>query len=369
MSKEVALNERRAALQAFAADVDAVAKAGASALSTANELAREIVVATALVDMKRLLTDEVMAPIMALMNTDLGFRTDRDPAIPHWKTGVRPEPYDVATVRNCFMESRLRGLRSVGNEWNIIAGRLYVAKAGLRRLVTEFPGLSRLRESYGVPKQQGDTTVVPCSATWLLHGVEDEITAEIAVRVNAAMGTDAVIGKAERKLLKRILDRLNGFGTQDGDIEDIEATVLPQIQPPARIGRPPKVIVEQPAAPKPAPAPADDELPMDEPEPPKVKAEPVEPPKKAPENAPAVPGVQLGQVLAAAGYTLADVLAVDMLAGHFDGEDGRPTVDLIRDWDFIPAKTALAFLGRDEKATGVINAIRMHKSMTAAARN
>lgn len=365
MAKEVVLSERRAALQSSATDIDAIAKVGASALSCANEFAREIIVATALVDMKKLLTDEIMAPIMALMNTDLGFRTDKDPAIPNWKTGVRPEPYDVATVRTCFMESRLRGLRSVGNEWNIIAGRLYVAKAGLRRLVTEFPGLSRLRETYGVPKLAGDTTIVPCSATWLLNGVEDDISAEIPIRVNAAMGADAVIGKAERKLFKRILDRLNGFGTPDGDIEDIEATVVSQQPAPARIGRPPKVVVEPPPVEKPA-TPADDDLPMGEPEPPKAKAAPVEAPKKAPENAPTVPGVQLGQVLTAAGYTLADVLAVDMLAGHFDGEDGRPTVDLIRDWDFIPAKTALAFLGRDEKATGVINAIRMHKSMTAA---
>jgi len=173
-------------------------------------MADEIALAIAIVDMRTALTDEIMRPIMALMNTDLGFRCDKD--------------YDIATVRDVVIEAKMRGFRIVGNEFNIIAKRFYAAQKGFRRKLTDgftFRGLSDLRDEYSVPAITGDKATVKAKATWKINGEPDSCEQEFAIRVNAGMGSDAVIGKAERKLLKRVHDIISGANTPDGDVDDL----------------------------------------------------------------------------------------------------------------------------------------------------
>jgi hypothetical protein len=172
---------------------------------------RTFLVAAAARRLRELITVDMMADIMALQGSPLGFLTDRDKPK---KDGEKPG-YPVEIVKEVLIEAVVRGFRPVGNEFNIIAGRFYAAQSGLHRLVREWPGLTDLAISLAVPRQREGHCVVECRARWRLHGKECALdcTGEdaIPVRVNEGQLVDAIHGKARRKLYARILDRLAGM--------------------------------------------------------------------------------------------------------------------------------------------------------------
>lgn len=298
---------KRAALAESAKQVDRIATAGAVAMrESAGSFEHELVVAQAMVDLDRAITPDMMAPIMALMNNPLGFLTDRDPA-------RGDQPYPETVVRRCFIESKLRGFHAVGNEWNIIGGRFYAAKSGLERLVRTHPAICNLREEFSVPKPNGpDQMIVSAKATWEQDGNPQELDAEIPIRLNKAMGVDAVLGKAARKLYARILARVAGTVVPEGDAIEVEATVTPGVSEPTanpleKTTRRRRVKDEAPEPPAPA-APAND-LPhsqptpnvetgsrVEAPEPPPAAGEPAEsvPPAAEPTEAPTQDGEGAG---------------------------------------------------------------------------
>jgi hypothetical protein len=207
-----------------------------------NDMSKGLILARSMKMLRTLLTERVMADVMELMNTPLGFRTDKDPSRPVKKGDKweNPKPYELAVVRDVMIQALLRGLRPTGNEINIIAGNLYVTKEGYERLLREFPGLSKLQIEIGVPVTQGEGALVPCRAAWELDGKSDLLVCEkgtdadyrIPIRVNSAMGVDAIQGKAKSKLYRRIYERLTGTalaseedagdgGTVEGSAETI----------------------------------------------------------------------------------------------------------------------------------------------------
>jgi hypothetical protein len=228
MSENKLQTKREAVLEA-ARKIDETASAAMVHFQHGGSMADEIQVAQAMVDLRNLLTPEVMAPIMHLMDTDLGFRTDRDPKQTNLKTGQPNIPYSVDVVRDVVIEAKLRGFHVVGNEINIISGRMYAAKNGFRRKLTDgksFPGLKGFKDTYEVPRLVGDKgAIAKCNATWTLNGKPDSYDFEVAIKVNSFMGADAIVGKAERKLCKRVHDLVSGFNTPEGDVDDFETAV------------------------------------------------------------------------------------------------------------------------------------------------
>lgn len=157
-----------------------------------NEAVKALIVARSVQQFRRLLSDAVMADIMQLQNSPLGFKTDNR------------EGYGRDVVRDCVVQAFMRGLRVTGNEINIIAGNLYVTKEGFERLLAELDGLTGLKIQIGVPATTEGGALVPARAEWLWHGVADSITWEkeattdyrIPIRVNKAMGIDAIVDDA-----------------------------------------------------------------------------------------------------------------------------------------------------------------------------
>jgi hypothetical protein len=210
--------------------VDEIASGATELFKSSGSFESELAVAKAVSDLRVALTAEMMQPVMALMNTDLGFRTDRDPKVtPRDKEGNPMTPYAVEVVRECFIESKLRGFHTVGNEWNIIASRFYACKNGFRRKVVTWNGVTDFKDSYDVPRTVGDKgAVVKCEATWRKDGIADSLEREFPIRVNFGMGADAILGKAQRKLLAAVHDRLSGIITPEGDVgEDLEVQSAP----------------------------------------------------------------------------------------------------------------------------------------------
>ena len=218
-----------------------VASTNHQAIAALPALQQAVALASGIAALKRLITKEVNeALFVPLAGSKLGFLTDKD------KTGG----YDGPTIRECIIEGLLYGLRPIGNEINIISGQMYPAKNGLQRLVSEYPGLTNLELIPGVPFVKDDRAVVPYLATWLLDGERmaieckfDEATkldTRIPVTVNRGMGPDAVLGKAERKMLAKILRRVSGskWILEDGEAGETTGTAPgPAPLPPEQDGK------------------------------------------------------------------------------------------------------------------------------------
>lgn len=191
--------------------------AKAIALSQVPAMKKAIVMAQAVRQLREYLTDERMRSIMDLQGTSLGFRTDRDRG-----DDGRPGPgYPLATVRECALEAMIRGVMPVGNEFNIIAGRMYITREGFTRLVREYPGLSNLVTCPGIPKALERGGIVPFTAEFMLNGEKKSLARDIPVKVNSGQGVDAMIGKATRKMLAYIYATITGSTFfPDGEIDD-----------------------------------------------------------------------------------------------------------------------------------------------------
>lgn len=190
---------------------------GLQKLAGMGQIAQTLALAEGIVKLEQAITPEVMRPIMALQGKRLGFLTDKD------KDGG----YNETIVKRCTIEALLRGVRPVGNEMNIIAGNFYATREAFVRLLREFEGLTELRLDFAVPRMSNGGAVVLCKASWKLNGVPDSMEAEIPVKVNNGMGSDAILGKADRKMRARVFNRLSGSEFPEGDVrEDLEEKVV-----------------------------------------------------------------------------------------------------------------------------------------------
>ncbi len=174
-------------------------------------------VAQAVSDLKTLLTNEYMAPIMNLQGNKLGFRTDKD------KNGG----YPVEIVKNCLIEAVLMGLQPTGNQFNIIAGNMYPTKEGCGYLLNNFKGLS-YKIVCGLPKVNQDKTsaAVDVNITWKLNGEEKTEVVPIPIKIDQYASVDSIIGKATRKGRAWLLSVVSGVEVTDGEVEDVNHKVV-----------------------------------------------------------------------------------------------------------------------------------------------
>lgn len=169
------------------------------------------VVSESIVKLRELLTPEYMKPIMALMNTRLGFKTDKP----------NTSPYSIDQVKECLIEAVFLGLQPYGNEFNIIAGNCYPTKEGMGALLSRIKGLN-YKIVPELPRMNSESAAVKMLVTWTFNGVENKEAIEIPIKVNRMMGTDAVIGKATRKARAWLYGVVTGQEVVDGDVMDAD---------------------------------------------------------------------------------------------------------------------------------------------------
>lgn len=188
---------------------------------------RMFVLADAMNQLDSALTPEVMAPIMKLMGSRVGFKTDKDKN----KDGSKGPGYPVATVKEVVKEAILSGAYMTGNEVNIIASGMYVTKEHFMRKVRELPGLTDLEVTIGTPQIAHGEAKVRCAAKWKMNGVEQTIghdekqpcTFLIRVFEGSGVAADMAIGKATRKFYKRIYEMATGSELTIPDSDASEA--------------------------------------------------------------------------------------------------------------------------------------------------
>lgn len=215
-------------------------------LQTLSPIRRTLALARGMQTIRNHLVGPLMHDIMALANTPLGFLTDRKPGQTD-KNGKELKPYSEAVIRDCVIEGMLRGASIIGNEMNVLVSRCYLTKSYFERSVREWPGLTDLAVTHGVPTRTSSANhvLVPMRATWKLNGVPQELRCDhssdgdsrIPVVENAGMGADAVLGKAQRKFFARLFARLTGsdWVTEEAEVDEptIEVVSVEKLEAPS----------------------------------------------------------------------------------------------------------------------------------------
>lgn len=224
--------------------------------------------------LKQVLTDEVMdAVFMPLMNTKIGFLTDRN-GRPNSRGEVKPT-YTKDIVRDCVIDAVAIGLLPTGNQFNIIAERMYPTKEGYTALLRKLGVKYFIEVSYDKSQTQGFAEI-PCKITYQYEGEKNGFSIIATVKKDSYSSPDQLRGKAERRAKKALYEYITGcdFGDADEDsakIEDVVAVEItneantgavigaeaqPAAAPAPKAGRAAAKATAQPAAPAQEPAPA-----------------------------------------------------------------------------------------------------------------
>lgn len=174
-----------------------VALRDASAIDIVNNFGAAFNAAQVITLLREALTDEVMQRIfMPLMNTKVGFRTDRD-GKPD-KNGRTKPLYDLPTVRDAIIDAAIFGLLPTGNQFNIISGTMYPTKEGYTVL------LKKIGAKYIIDVQQDQSkdpafATYPCKISYAFNGEKNSLTVMATVRRDQYSSNDQLRGKAERR--------------------------------------------------------------------------------------------------------------------------------------------------------------------------
>jgi len=249
----------------------------ATADKTAN-IASALAAADAIESLRAMFTPQVIAKLRQLCGKSLGFRTDRDQKGP---------PYPDNVLVECALEAGLRGLPFVADSWNIIQGRVYVTKGGLKTLIKRMTEVTNFTYTIGLPKKVGDGAVSDCTASWTQATVKRELAVQIPVRTDGYTTVDALVGKVERRLLARCYEQMsNRAVAEDLELEPETAalaTTTPKFLTVGETAAPePATEAIAPAPQPPAPAPKPTPPPPPAPKPPVVETEVVPPAPAAP---------------------------------------------------------------------------------------
>lgn len=193
-----------------------VALRNASAIDIVNNFGAAFNAAQIIMLLREALTDEVLDTIfMPLMNSKVGFRTDRDGKI-NKKTGRVNELYDKPTVREAIIDAALIGLRPTGNQFNIISGTMYPTKEGYTSLLKKIGAKYIIDYSQPTVDPQGFATFT-CKINYEYKGDKNSFSVSATVRTDQYSSYDQLRGKAERRAKKALYEYLTGTDYGDAD--------------------------------------------------------------------------------------------------------------------------------------------------------
>jgi hypothetical protein len=249
-----ALAAKDQAREAFA-NVLAVGKRYAAELIESDDFFKPVVMAMAIKDIKDSMTPEAMSAIKELAGTSLGFLTDKKP----------DQQYPIEVIRDCVLEAMLRGVGVTNNQFNIIAGRFYMARNGWEAKLRK-AGCSQIVPTVGRPEDVREgkansngfakyTAVFGAQATCVKGGqrycesatIKDGVDGRIEA---SAFGRDlseciaGMKGKVEARILKKLYCLACDAIESDDEGELSHVIVVEPDQQPEKIEQQPEPTLE-----------------------------------------------------------------------------------------------------------------------------
>lgn len=177
--------------------------------------------------LREALTPEIMQKVfMPLMNTKIGFLTDHNGKP---RSGGRPALplYNVDVVRDCIIDAVAAGLLPTGNQFNIIAERMYPTKEGYTALLKKI-GAKYMLNIGNDQSQTPGYAEIPVTINYEYKGDKRSFKIMTCVKKDDYSSADQLKGKAERRGKKVLYEYLTGcdLGEADetsGDIIEAEA--------------------------------------------------------------------------------------------------------------------------------------------------
>lgn len=195
----------------------------ASALQIISNFGAAFTAVNVIALLREALTDEVMDKVfMPLMNTKVGFLTDRN-GRPN-KKGYTTPLYTRDVVRDCIIDGVTIGLLPTGNQFNIIAERMYPTKEGYTSLLRKLGVKYFIDTSYDKGQAQGFAEI-PCKINYEYNGEKNGFTIIATVKKDDYSSHDQLRGKAERKAKKALYEYITGCDYGEAD-EQSSATVV-----------------------------------------------------------------------------------------------------------------------------------------------
>lgn len=188
----------------------------ASALQIASNFGAAFTAVNVIALLHEAMTDEVMDKVfMPLMNTKIGFLTDRNGRA---RSGGRaPLPlYTRDIVRDCIIDAATIGLLPTGNQFNIIAERMYPTKEGYTSLLRKLGVKYFIDTSYDKGQTQ-NFAEIPCKINYEYNGEKNGFSIIATVKKDDYSSHDQLRGKAERKAKKALYEYITGCDFGDAD--------------------------------------------------------------------------------------------------------------------------------------------------------
>ena len=168
----------------------------ASALQIVSNFGAAFTAVNVIALLREAMTDEVMDKVfMPLMNTKIGFLTDRNGRA---RSGGRaPLPlYTRDIVRDCIIDAVTIGLLPTGNQFNIIAERMYPTKEGYTSLLRKLGVKYFIDTSYDKGQTQ-NFAEIPCKINYEYNGEKNGFSIIATVKKDDYSSHDQLRGKAE----------------------------------------------------------------------------------------------------------------------------------------------------------------------------
>ena len=188
----------------------------ASALQIVSNFGAAFTAVNVIALLREAMTDEVMDKVfMPLMNTKIGFLTDRNGRA---RSGGRaPLPlYTRDIVRDCIIDAVTIGLLPTGNQFNIIAERMYPTKEGYTSLLRKLGVKYFIDTSYDKGQTQ-NFAEIPCKINYEYNGEKNGFSIIATVKKDDYSSHDQLRGKAERKAKKALYEYITGGDFGDAD--------------------------------------------------------------------------------------------------------------------------------------------------------
>lgn len=158
--------------------------------------------------------------VLPLMGKPYGFKTDRDGP----RRGAPQQPYDVETVKRCFVQSVIEGFRPSGNEWMIFKGNFFACKNGWMRKLSQAAGVTDIKLSTGRVNREEGRAIVRVALSWKVNGVQSRLEDEkgqparpFTINLQGFETDEAIQGKAEARAFRAAYHQATGSLATDED--------------------------------------------------------------------------------------------------------------------------------------------------------
>jgi hypothetical protein len=172
--------------------------------------------------LRELLTDEIMKDVfMPLMNTKIGFATDRN-GKPDKRGNTKPL-YSINIVRDAIIDAAAFGLLPTFNQMNIISEKMYPTKEGFTALLKKIKAKYIFSFGQDTSPDTAKFAEISVKINYEYRGEKSSFLMTAVVPKTSYSSYDQLKGKAERRGKKMLYEYLTGLDLGENDGETIQS--------------------------------------------------------------------------------------------------------------------------------------------------